>query len=110
MSRHVPRFVQFTIGLLVGCAVLGGSQTRAQQVIRWKFKEGETLNNGMTKDMSMKMRIQNMPIDQKMTQTMDMRWIVGKVDTDGAAKMVQVIDRVRFTMEAPPPVGKITID
>src|SRR6516165_8472568 len=88
------------VGLLsLTATLIGVSPANAQVTLRYKFKQGETLNYDLDQKMKMEMAIAGQNINMSMTQTLDMTWKVESVDKDGKAKIVQKFDRVRLTMD-----------
>jgi len=101
MTFHKTRLLLLS---LVAAATLTASET-AQDTLRWKFKKGQKLNYVMTQNMDMSTKVMGRAIDMKLTNIMDMDWVVQTVKTDGTAEITQVISRVRFSMSGGP-LGK----
>jgi hypothetical protein len=74
---------------------------RAETVLRYQFKQGETLPYTMEQKMKMDMKVGGKDVAMDMTQTIDMSWHIQSVDKEGKAKMVQKFDRLRFSMNGP---------
>ncbi|MFQ5733898.1 MAG: hypothetical protein ACE5KM_18320, partial [Planctomycetaceae bacterium] len=70
-------------GLLA--TVLAAGPLHAQEKLRWKLKKGQTLNYVMTQKMNMTTMAGGMALNIKMTNTMDMRWKIETVKSDGTA-------------------------
>jgi len=93
--------------VLVAFVALAGifiaSAARAEDPLRWKFKQGEKLNYKMVQDM--KMSAAGGPIPQMnttMKQEMDMTWDVQGVDEKtGEAVIRQKFDQVKMKMTTP---------
>lgn len=81
---------------------------QAQTQLRYQFKAGEKLNYVLEQKMDMTMSVMGQEIVMKINQTMDFSWHIQSVDAQGKAKIDQVFDRVRFTMDAPQ--GKVEYD
>lgn len=96
------------VGLLVALVVAaGGVPAQAQTTLRYKFKSGERINYEMEQRMSMQMNAMGRDVKMDTSQIFDMAWTIGTVDADGKAKMTQKIERIRFVMDAPPPLGRV---
>jgi hypothetical protein len=80
---------------------LASAVARAETVLRYQFKQGETLPYTMEQKMKMDMKGGGMDVTMDMTQTIDMSWHIQSVDKEGKAKMVQKFDRLRFSMNGP---------
>jgi hypothetical protein len=74
---------------------------RADTVLRWKFKPGETLRYVMHQKMVQKGEVGPAPITVTMNQTAEMSWAVTSVDSDGVASLTQTFTRMRIKMESP---------
>jgi hypothetical protein len=98
------------VGLLALGVLCTGAQAQAQTLLRYKFKPGEKLRYQMEQKMNMVMTVTGREVTADMTQTIDMSWEIKSVDQNGKAKMTQKFDRVRFTMNGPPPIGKVEYD
>jgi hypothetical protein len=99
------------LGLLsLAASLVGVGPAYAQVTLRYKFKQGETLNYDLEQKMKMEMAIAGQNINMSMTQTLDMTWKVESVDNDGKAKITQKFDRVRLSMEGLPGMDKIQFD
>ncbi len=72
MTFHKTRLLLLS---LVAVATLTASAT-AQDKLRWKFKKGQKLNYVMTQKMDSSTKVMGMAIDMKMTNIMDMDWVV----------------------------------
>ena len=94
--------------LAIVCLVISVAPAQAQVKLRYKFGKGDNINYVMTQNMSMTMSVQNMNIETKMNQVVEMTWAVQDVDDDGTAKVQQTFTAVRFVMDAQ--TGKIEFD
>jgi predicted secreted protein len=99
MRSSTRPFVRVGLVSTIVCAV-GAATAQAQTTLRWKLKDGETLN--YTTDMVQKQKasVMGMEIETTMTQGMGMSWKVGAVK-DGKAEVTQTIDSFRQKMESP---------
>ncbi|QDV38603.1 DUF6263 family protein [Tautonia plasticadhaerens] len=79
---------------------LTGSASRGAETLRWKFAEGDshryrleqtTINTAVVMEQEVKMSI---------FQTVEMTWEVESVEDEGAARLVQTIDRMRVALES----------
>ncbi len=91
------------LGILFGCGV-----ARAETVLRYQFKQGETLPYTMEQKMKMDMKVGGKDVAMEITQTIDMTWHIQSVDKEGKAKMMQKFDHLRFSMNSP--MGKVEYD
>lgn len=80
----------FSLTLLVGPA-------RGQELIRWKFKEGETFYVQEKDHTSQKMKIQESLVVQELDRTRVSRFKVLKATPDGGAVLEQKIESVQAT-------------
>jgi hypothetical protein len=80
--------------------VLVGGRAAGQQELRWRFRPGETLHYVRSDEWT------TLDGDRKVTmhfsRTYEMTWRVETVEPDGAARIVQTIDRVRHSVKKPP--------
>ncbi len=68
--------------------------------LRWKFKEGETLNYAV--QIKNKILVDaGAQFDVAMDQAMDLTWKVKSVAEDGSAELTQTIDRVQLMLNTP---------
>jgi len=102
------RFRSWLSGLVL--LALVAAPSRGDTTLRWKFQKGKKYNYTTTKKVNSKAEIQGNKIDSTLTQVMDVTWDVKDVKSDGSARMSQTIDRIRFKMEAPPPLGNLEYD
>jgi hypothetical protein len=98
------------VGVLVICLGGAAAPARAQGVLRYKFQQGEKLNYEVEQKINMQMNVMGNNVTMDMTENIDTTWDIKSVDKDGKAKMTQKFDRVRFTMTAPMPIGRIEYD
>lgn len=81
-----------------------GADLRAEQ-LRYKFRDGAVYDNAMTMQMNMKMSVNGMDINIKVSQIADMQVKVTAVDSKGSADTEQRITRMRIAMEGAPGLG-----
>jgi hypothetical protein len=86
------------------------AEAQAQTLLRYKFKTGDKLQYVMEQKMNMKMDFGGQQITAETTQTVELSWNITGVEPDGKAKMTQRIDRIKFDMNGPPPIGKVEYD
>jgi hypothetical protein len=91
------------IGVLGFVILLSGPATpaQAQVTLRYKFTKGDKLDYVMEQKATMKMSVNGMDIKMETNQTLDLSWNILSVDSDGNAKVVQKVERFRFTMDSP---------
>jgi len=89
--------------------VLAASPSHGAELLRWKFKQGETIDYTMIQQMKMTMTIMGQNVETNMTQHLDMTWTVDKVADDGNATLTQKITRMKMIMEGPQ-FGKVEVD
>lgn len=95
--------------LCLAAVTLLTASASSQETIRWKFTKGQKLAYEMNQKMDMSTAVAGQAIDMKMTNIMDMDWVVQKINSDGSAEITQKISRVRFTMSGGP-FGKVEFD
>ncbi len=77
-------------------------QARADEPIRWRFKQGEKLDYNMVQDMTMTMTGATVgQMSTSMQQKMDMTWDVQGVNDQGEAVIRQKFARVQMKMTGP---------
>jgi hypothetical protein len=107
MTRiRIPALTPVLLALSL-CA-LAASSASAQTTLRYKFKEGETLNYVMDQKMKITMNVMGKNIDSNMTQGADMAWKIESVDKDGNATINISFGRMKMSMEMP--MGKVEVD
>jgi hypothetical protein len=107
MSSTSGRFVR--IGLLAVAVVCGQAvAARAQTTLRYKFKQGEKLNYVMEQNMVMKLNVGGKESAMDVKQVMDLTWHFVAVNSDGNAKLIQRMDRIRMSMNTPK--GRVELD
>jgi hypothetical protein len=87
---------------LLALVVLCTSQHATAEKLRYKFTKDAVHANVMTMQMDMKMNVNGMDINVKMTQVADMKMTVTNVDSDGNASTVQQITRMKMSMQGAP--------
>ncbi len=103
--RGRERSASFPLVILLAAAgVLGGpaAGAGAADVLRWKFKPGETLRFSV--EQKIVMSIKGMEAERKSTrtQTLDISWKVLRVGPGGEADITHRIERIRMRAEVPP--------
>jgi hypothetical protein len=81
----------------------------AQDSLSWKFQSGESLKYVVQQKTDMEMDLNGQQQTMSMNQTMDMVWKVAAVESNGNAKMAQIVDRVQFE-SAGGPFGAVKFD
>ncbi len=103
----VSRF--FTAVSLMSLLFLGTSASTAQESLAWKFESGESLKYTVQQNTQMEMDLNGQQQTMTMNQTMDMVWKIASVESNGDARMAQIVDRVQFKSEGGP-FGAVQFD
>ncbi len=103
----VSRF--FTAVSLMSLLFLGTSASTAQESLAWKFQSGESLKYTVQQNTQMEMDLNGQQQTMTMNQTMDMVWKIASVESNGDARMAQIVDRVQFKSEGGP-FGAVQFD
>ena len=69
--------------------------------IRWKFKEGQSLNYVLERGAEGKVNLTGAEFAFKMGMTFDTTWQVKSVAADGTATVEQTVDRIQINMSSP---------
>lgn len=90
--------------LLIAAAMLAGpaAAAPAAEVLRWKFKPGETLKFSVEQKVIMSTRGAEIERKSTRTHTLDFTWKVLSVDASGEAEITHRIERIRLKSEEPP--------
>ena len=73
----------------------------AEAPVRWKFKEGETLNYVLERGVEGKLNLTGSEIVFKMGMAFDVAWKAKSVAPDGNAELELTIDRMQINMASP---------
>jgi hypothetical protein len=92
---------------LIVCAA-AATPAAAQTTLRYKFKEGDSLNYAMDQKMKMTTSVMGKNIDMNMDQNATMTWKIDSVDSEGNAKITITFGRMKMSMDTP--MGKIEVD
>lgn len=85
---------------ILGCTVLLlGTAANAEQLLRWKFKAGETLKVELIQKSEIETTIANKPLKMNDEMVMEMAWQVESVDEQGTARLAQSFTRLRRKIE-----------
>jgi hypothetical protein len=107
MSRPpFGRYARLAAVALLACAAAAPAQT----TLRYQFKAGQVLDYVADAKMKMNTAVDGKDVEIGMTMTMEMSWKVAKVLDGGDAKLEIKYDRVKMVMDAPEPVGRLTLD
>jgi Family of unknown function (DUF6263) len=92
------------VTLLAAAWLLTGltADATAADVLRWKFKPGETLRFSVEQKTIMSMKARDTERKESQTHTLDFSWKVLGVGPGGEAEITHRIERVRMRLEAPP--------
>jgi hypothetical protein len=91
------------VGLLAACAAVAAPLP--PPALTYRFPEGEALRYEIGLKVAMTMNVVGIEIKADINQTLDTTW-KGLAPEKGVARISQVVDRLRLTVDAPPPVGK----
>lgn len=107
MSR-VPfgRTARLALVALLLCAASAPAQT----TLRFQFKAGQVLDYGADAKMKMVTSVDGKDLDMRMTMLMEMTLKVVKVLDGGSAAVEIRYGRMKMDVDAPEPIGKLTID
>ncbi|MEX0675938.1 MAG: DUF6263 family protein [Pirellulales bacterium] len=83
-----------------GLALLVVSTLRADE-LRWKFKQGETLNYVLERGIEGKLTLSGAEIQFTMQMIFDTSWKPAAVAGDGTANMDLTVDRIQVNMNSP---------
>jgi len=100
--------LRWPCGILVLAAtviVAASSAARAEKLLRWKFKAGETFHFVMNQEQSQKIKAGTTPITMTTTTNMYLTMKVDSVDPQEVASITQTIDRVQLKMTSPQGIG-----
>lgn len=91
------------VWLAVAWAFLGSiTAASADEPLRWKFKEGETLKFSIERKMVMEMKGMGIERKSNRTETLDLSWTVLSVGASGEAEIRYKVERIRLRAEQPP--------
>jgi hypothetical protein len=100
LCSHAYRYSLLAVTIAT-CGMLSAGIARADNTLRWKFKEGDTLNYVMDRETDMKIDLSGSLIEIKSGMIFDTSWKVKSVDKDGAASIEQTVDRIQMKMDSP---------
>lgn len=101
MSCARPTRWSSLVVAVAAAGILSAAPARADNTLRWKFKQGESLNYVMDRKTDIKMDMSGSLIEAKSGMTFDMTWKVKSVAADGTAELEQTVDRIQMTMDSP---------
>jgi hypothetical protein len=87
--------------LVAALALVPVAARAAEAPLRWKFKEGETLNYVMDRSIDGKLNFSGADLEFTVKMVFDSSWKIKSVAKDGAASIDQTIDRVQMNMSSP---------
>ncbi len=90
--------------LVAAVAMLAGSASRAAaaELLRWKFRPGETMKFAVEQKIVMSMKGGETERKSTRTSTLDFTWKVASVDPSGEAEITHRVERIRLKSEEPP--------
>lgn len=106
-SRYLRRSFLCALTLV---SVIVGAPAFAQTKLSYKFQEGQQLNYVADTKIKMKNDLGGINIVINVNQMTEMTWKFGKVNSNGSAVVTLKIDRMVMDIDAPPPIGGVTID
>ncbi|MBI2825842.1 MAG: hypothetical protein HYX69_14245 [Planctomycetia bacterium] len=90
------------LAVTLSLAACGLASTVAHgEMLRWKFKQGETMNYVMDRAIDGKIDLSGSQIEFTSAMTFDTSWKIKSVGSDGAAEVEQTVDRVQMKMDSP---------
>ncbi len=92
---------QKTAALVFVLLAAGLPEALGQQVLSWKFKEGDVLRYTTDQTTLQTVTRQGKERKQKRAQSATYTWSIGRVSADGEADVTQRIERVTMKVEAP---------
>jgi hypothetical protein len=104
-TRHGSKIL-----LVLAVVLIGNSAFGAESPLRWKFKEGDSLNYVLNRNVEGKLVLSGSPIGIKMGMAFDTTWNTKSVGADGTANVEQTIDRIQISMSSPLGGGDLSYD
>lgn len=86
---------------LAAIALLSVASAQAESQLRWKFKEGQTINYVLNRGVEGKLNLTGSDINFQMGMAFDVTWKVKSVAADGTADVDQTVDRIQIKMSSP---------
>jgi hypothetical protein len=97
-----PLRPHFQLGLLIALVTsLPVAPAQAQVTLQYKFKEGDKFHCVNEVKMESQMTLGEKDFTTKSSFTFDMTWKITEVGSDGKAKVVQTLDRIRYEQDGP---------
>jgi hypothetical protein len=90
---------RLTLAALV--LALAAPSTKADELLRFKFKAGQSVRYEFVQAMKMNLEAAGRNSETEMTQTMEMTWKIKSVDDQGTATIEQTIDRIAANIVGP---------
>jgi hypothetical protein len=87
--------------LAVALTLVAVNTARADQEMKWKFKQGDKLNYALKQQADILIDANGVEFDIKVAQIMDLTWDVKSVAADGTVELTQTVDRVQLKMSTP---------
>lgn len=101
--RAAARPVRAAAWIIAAWALVGSiGVAAADEPLRWKFKDGETLRFSVEQKMMMDTRGMGITHKSNRSQTIDFSWTVLSTGTGGEAEIRHRVERVRLRVESPP--------
>src|SRR4051812_28751434 len=92
------------VGLLVVAVAVGAPAPTG--VLRYQFRKGGRIDYVLEQKAVMEVSAPGRNASAELTQTLDVVWRTLDVDARGVATITQTVERLRFVVDGPPPVGK----
>jgi hypothetical protein len=86
-----------TSGILAVLSLGPSAQTQAAD-LAWKFRKGEVLRYELAQKNNMKFETQGQDLESSSTLTINLKWTVDEVQTDGSAKITQTVEHVHVDL------------
>ena len=95
-------FISTCLLVAIACGCLAVSTAgAAENTLRWKFKEGDSMEYTMQRATEAKLDLSGSLIEFNSGMTFDTTWKVKKVSDDGTAELEQTLDRIQLKMDSP---------
>jgi hypothetical protein len=98
-SPKLNRLWKLALAAVLGFTLV--SQARAEAPLRWKFKEGESLDYVIERAVDGKLNLSGADIEFKVKMIFDTTWKVKSVAADGTASVEETLDRMQVSMDSP---------
>ena len=107
-GRLLPKSIA-ALAMVASAFHLSAAAAQEAKLFRWKFQSGEKLSLRFDQKLSQSARVGDQPLNTTIDLGLSISWLVEKVADNGDATIVQTIESVQASMEAPPE-AKLTYD